>query len=51
MNNKIINIEELSKRLREFRKKGKITIGLSHGVFDLLHFGHILHFTEAKKKS
>ena len=31
-------------------KKNKKTIGLCHGVFDLLHYGHILHFETAKKK-
>ena len=50
MNKKIINIEKLSKKLGEIRKKRKITIGLSHGVFDLVHLGHIFHFNEAKKK-
>ena len=31
-------------------KKNKKTIGLCHGVFDLLHNGHLLHFEAAKKK-
>ena len=30
-------------------KREKKTIGLCHGVFDVLHFGHILHFKAAKK--
>lgn len=25
-------------------------IGLCHGVFDLVHYGHILHFENAKSK-
>jgi rfaE bifunctional protein nucleotidyltransferase chain/domain len=50
MNKKIIDIEELSKKLKEIRIKKKMTIGLSHGVFDLVHLGHIFHFNEAKKK-
>jgi rfaE bifunctional protein kinase chain/domain/rfaE bifunctional protein nucleotidyltransferase chain/domain len=50
MNKKIIDIEELSKKLKEIRIKRKMTIGLSHGVFDLVHLGHIFHFNEAKKK-
>ena len=29
-------------------KKGKI-IGLCHGVFDVIHAGHISHFEEVKK--
>ena len=31
------------------RKKNKLIIGLCHGVFDLVHIGHIKHFSEAKK--
>lgn len=31
------------------RKKNKLSIGLCHGVFDLVHIGHIRHFIEAKK--
>ena len=31
-------------------KKSKKTIGLCHGVFDLLHYGHLQHFKVAKKK-
>ena len=34
--------------LDEKRAEGK-TIGLCHGCFDLVHFGHLLHFEEAKK--
>ena len=29
--------------------KKKKTIGLAHGVFDVLHSGHLLHFEECKK--
>ncbi len=39
-----------SKNLITIRKKYKNKIiGLCHGVFDILHFGHIEHFKEAKK--
>ena len=31
-------------------KKNNKTLGLCHGVFDLLHYGHLLHFEAAKKK-
>lgn len=30
-------------------KKNKFKLGLVHGVFDVLHVGHIEHFKEAKK--
>jgi cytidyltransferase-like protein len=37
--------------LRELRKKYKHKkIGLCHGVFDILHIGHVDHFLEAKTK-
>ena len=40
---------EIIKKIIKLRQQKKI-IGLSHGVFDLLHHGHILHFEAAKKK-
>ena len=45
---KIFTINELQKKLssKQFNKKKII---LCHGVFDLLHIGHIKHFQEAKK--
>ena len=33
----------------ELRGEKKIT--MCHGVFDVLHYGHIAHFQEAKKKN
>ena len=48
MKNKIINIYNLSKKIESFKKKGKKVI-LCHGVFDLLHLGHVKHFKEAKQ--
>ena len=45
---KIINIDNLAKITKQLKKKKK-KIVLCHGVFDLLHIGHIKHFQEAKK--
>ena len=43
--NKVTNFEDLT-RLRKIFKNKKI--GLAHGVFDLLHYGHLLHLEKAK---
>lgn len=47
-NNKILGIEELAEVLISFRSRDKKII-LCHGVFDLLHIGHIRHFEQAKQ--
>ena len=47
MKNKFLQIDKLVHKLNLHKKK--IVVGLSHGVFDLLHLGHIKHFKEAKK--
>ena len=44
--NKILDIQNLKKLKNRF--KGK-KIVLCHGVFDLLHVGHISYFKSAKK--
>ena len=44
---KIISIENVKKIISKAKIKRK-KIVLCHGVFDLLHFGHINHFKEAK---
>lgn len=44
---KILTFSELESLLEEHRKKGRKIIQC-HGVFDLLHPGHIRHFREAK---
>ena len=48
MNKKIIKPKELIKKISELKKKNK-KIVQCHGVFDILHLGHIKHFLEAKK--
>ena len=47
MQKKILTIENLAKIINKKKQKGK-KIALCHGVFDLLHVGHIKHFKEAK---
>ena len=44
-----MNKNIIQKKINQIRKTNKI-IGLCHGVFDLIHYGHILHFESAKKK-
>jgi rfaE bifunctional protein nucleotidyltransferase chain/domain len=46
-NNKILNLNELKQKLF-LLKKNKKKIVLCHGVFDLVHIGHIEHFKYAK---
>ncbi len=48
MRQKIFNIDIVLKKIK-IQKKNQLKIGLCHGVFDLLHLGHIKHFKEAKK--
>lgn len=45
---KIFSLTEVIKKLIKIRKNKK-KIVLCHGVFDLVHYGHILHFKSAKK--
>ncbi len=46
---KIFLIDDFQPKIKNLNKLNK-TIGLCHGVFDLLHLGHFRHFQEAKKK-
>lgn len=50
VNAKIMTLSELSKLTEQLHKQGK-TIAHCHGVFDLLHPGHIKHLETAKEKS
>jgi len=49
INSKLKSVDELSEILEGYRKKGKKIVHC-HGVFDLLHPGHIKHFESAKRK-
>ncbi len=44
----ILDSDQLIKQVRKIRKKNK-KIVLCHGVFDLLHLGHLNYFSAAKK--
>ncbi len=46
---KILDPTKIKKVLEKKYKKSRV--GMCHGVFDLLHIGHIKHFEEAKKIS
>jgi rfaE bifunctional protein nucleotidyltransferase chain/domain len=46
---KILPLDELSKLTQSLKEKGDIIVHC-HGVFDLLHPGHVKHFEAAKKE-
>lgn len=48
MKSKIVSLEKLKEISAAFKKEGKKIVHC-HGVFDLLHPGHIKHFEAAKK--
>jgi len=48
MNKKIVNLDQISEVIGLKKSNGKKIVHC-HGVFDLLHIGHIKHFSEAKK--
>jgi rfaE bifunctional protein kinase chain/domain/rfaE bifunctional protein nucleotidyltransferase chain/domain len=45
---KILSIQELAAVVAELKAAGKVVVQC-HGVFDLMHIGHIRHFESAKK--
>lgn len=46
---KVKDLDELAELLQQLRRQGK-TIVHCHGVFDLIHPGHIRHFEAAKRE-
>ncbi|MBI5558935.1 MAG: adenylyltransferase/cytidyltransferase family protein [Deltaproteobacteria bacterium] len=46
---KIYSLDSLAGKLKQFKSEGK-KIVLCHGVFDLLHIGHIRYFRQASKE-
>jgi rfaE bifunctional protein kinase chain/domain/rfaE bifunctional protein nucleotidyltransferase chain/domain len=46
--NKIKHLSQISRIVKDLKKEGKIIVQC-HGVFDLIHPGHIRHFASAKK--
>jgi len=49
VNQKIKSISALARTVASLKKKGKKVV-LCHGVFDIVHLGHIRHFNLAKKE-
>jgi rfaE bifunctional protein nucleotidyltransferase chain/domain len=47
--NKIVTVDQLAERVAEMKAGGKQVV-LCHGVFDLLHYGHLLHLEEARRQ-
>jgi len=47
MKNKVVNIEELVKILKDQTASGKRVV-FTNGCFDILHAGHVIYLTEAK---
>jgi rfaE bifunctional protein kinase chain/domain/rfaE bifunctional protein nucleotidyltransferase chain/domain len=47
-NDKILPLEELAAVLAKLKAQRKVVVQC-HGVFDLMHVGHIRHFEQAKK--
>ena len=47
--NKIVSLDTLGKIVSNLKKQGRIVVHC-HGVFDLMHPGHIMHFEAAKSQ-
>ncbi len=46
---KVLSVDRVVQRVAELKAAGKKVV-LCHGVFDLLHYGHIEHFEEARRQ-
>ncbi len=46
---KVVPLDQFVERVADLKAAGKSVV-LCHGVFDLLHYGHILHFEEARRQ-
>ncbi len=47
---KIKTVDELAQMAAEFRARGR-TVALAHGVFDLVHLGHVRHLESAAREA
>jgi rfaE bifunctional protein kinase chain/domain len=47
--NKILSLDVLAKKAQELKSLGKKVV-LSHGIFDLIHNGHISHLKQARNE-
>ncbi len=48
VNPKIVPMQDLARTIQDLKLAGK-TVVQCHGVFDLMHIGHIRHFEQAKR--
>lgn len=48
LNTKLLNLKQLEDKVN-LLKKNKKKIVLCHGCFDILHWGHAIHFNNARK--
>lgn len=46
---KVLDFSDAVAKVNELKRRGKVVVQ-SHGVFDLVHLGHIRHFNLAKKE-
>ena len=49
VNEKIKCLDDLAEMIAAFKEQGKVVVHC-HGVFDLVHPGHIRHFEDAKRQ-